>query len=110
MELLPCPFCGSNEISIDYETEYNLVMCSKCTGSIDSIEQWNTRHSPWISLKDIFPENGEIVLCRLKNYKIHVLKYEEDKNFTSIETGQVPINIVTHWMEIPSLPKPPKEI
>lgn len=57
MELLPCPFCASNDILLTiqptpHETIY-YITCVKCNISThvfinkeSLIEYWNTRHSP----------------------------------------------------------------
>lgn len=49
MELLPCPFCGNKAVLV-----LTLIACNKCNIFMNSSEEWNTRHSPWISLIENF--------------------------------------------------------
>ncbi len=116
MELLPCPFCGSNDISIQYplininNTEIKEVICENCLVQHD-INIWNTRHSPWISVKDRLPDFETRVLAidmKCNSYYPHFAYYNdnsliEEKNSWGCEYGYIE---PTHWMP---LPYPPKE-
>lgn len=106
MELLPCPFCGSNKISLD--TINLIVHCFECKIGIFK-QLWNTRNFPWISVKDKLPENDDLVLTfyynmRSINKKIgyHIGFYNGEYWQESTEYTQID---VTHWMPLPQLPK-----
>ena len=70
--------------------------------------EWQSKQSPWISVKERLPEEGQPVLIRLKDGVIRLACYdiEEDSNIYfwndnySYETFR-PWD-VTHWREIPS--------
>lgn len=133
MELLRCPFCGSNEI-IEHRYEFGRKLsCEKCgsygpTEICDSNKLWNTRHSPWISIKEKQPNLGELVLIRYKHndvlcYPKEIIKTSlatMDLYFVSIELNDrnldpfilipnkekvLSLNVID-WLP---LPQPPKE-
>lgn len=70
--------------------------------------EWQYKQSPWISVKERLPEEGNPVLIRLKDGVIRIACYdiEEDSNIYfwndnyAYETFR-PWD-VTHWKEIPS--------
>jgi hypothetical protein len=70
--------------------------------------EWQYKQSPWISVKERLPEEGNLVLIRLKDGVIRIACYdiEEDSNICfwndnyAYETFE-PWD-VTHWKEIPS--------
>lgn len=70
--------------------------------------EWQSKQSPWISIKERLPEEGKPVLIRLKDGVIRLACYdiEEDSNIYfwndnyAYETFR-PWD-VTHWREIPS--------
>lgn len=70
--------------------------------------EWQSKQSPWISVKERLPEEGQPVLIRLKDGVIRLACYdiEEDSNIYfwndnyAYETFR-PWD-VTHWREIPS--------
>ena len=70
--------------------------------------EWQSKQSPWISVKERLPEEGNLVLIRLKDGVIRIACYdiEEDSNIDfwndnyAYETFE-PWD-VTHWKEIPS--------
>ena len=43
-ELKPCPFCGSSAHKSSANQKW--VFCDGCRCSMDSIDEWNTRHEP----------------------------------------------------------------
>lgn len=93
MELLPCPFCGSNKIVIFR----NLLLCDRCE-SIARKDYWNTRHSPWISVSDKLPdEDGYYVVLLIKGSMAFAMYLNESKQFTIIGD-------ITHYMPIPTFP------
>jgi Protein of unknown function (DUF551)/Restriction alleviation protein Lar len=116
-ELKPCPFCGYHDEDVvifdkeNHQYPYRLECPSvKCITNTyyrkkkDAINDWNTRHSPWISVEDRLPENEEYVFV-YQNYddfgltgRIRVTNYKFNKwdgpGFARI----------THWMLLPVLP------
>lgn len=78
------------------------------TKGFKSGAEWQSKQSPWISVKERLPEEGQPVLIRLKDGVIRLACYdiEEDSNIYfwndnySYETFR-PWD-VTHWREIPS--------
>lgn len=47
IKLKPCPFCGSkaetDSIDINYGSFTIVVMCTNCSASTDTVEEWNKR-------------------------------------------------------------------
>lgn len=117
MELLPCPFCGGNNLEDHLEGLYSLcISCNDCS-LLCVKEKWNTRHSPWISVKYKLPENGTNVLSCSKGGGISTCIFmtnDESAIFIlmpSVESVKdnslvVRLTNVTHWMP---LIQPPKE-
>lgn len=70
--------------------------------------QWQSKQSPWISVKERLPEEGDPVLIRLKDGVVRLACYdiEEDSNiyFWNDNYSYETIRAwdVTHWMPIPS--------
>lgn len=119
MELLPCPFCGSNDISIQYplininNTEIKEVRCENCLVQHD-INIWNTRHSPWILVKDRLPELNTEVLCfnGSKMFGSYTLSEiitdslgQSSWHVYGIDEYDAGFGTVTHWMPLPTPPK-----
>lgn len=48
MKLLPCPFCGSENIDPEgwASIERAGPACDDCSGSADTVELWNSRPDP----------------------------------------------------------------
>jgi len=69
--------------------------------------EWQSKQSPWISVKERLPEEGKPVLIRLKDSVIRLACYdiEEDSNIYFWNDNYAyefrPWD-VTHWREIPS--------
>lgn len=119
MNLLPCPFCASNEIEESFSMGTSQQKeCKNCkargpkTEKFNPAELWNLRHSPWISVKDRLPEEDTKILIHTKLYGITLGNlgkflpkgmafYCIDRGFI----GHVDGNNVTHWMPLPSLPE-----
>ena len=112
MELLPCAFCSSNDNK--YVNDKSCVMCNKC-GSLALTYNWNTRHTPWISVKDKLPNNKFKVIVYTKwpeeylsivpqDYEIRLAHYHKDSDEWEILCNMYDIE-VTHWMPLPSLPE-----
>ena len=101
MNLLPCPFCGSDNLT-DIGSN---VICINC-GSCSSI--WNTRYSPWISVKDRLPEEKSEVLIihYTQTYIGHLRKCSlGDLHFITYDGPCLDFDNVTHWMPLPLLPE-----
>ncbi len=69
--------------------------------------QWQSKQSPWISVKERLPEEGNTVLIRLKDGVIRLACYdiEEDSNIHFWNDNYAYELIgswdVTHWCHIP---------
>jgi len=105
MELLPCPFCRSNNV----DTEFS-IGCVNCGAVVRTISDWNTRHSSWISVKDKLPDSNEYEFLVVNSEgNMHVASYwgENSSNYEGYDwfNGDVFVN-PTHWQP---LPEPPKE-
>lgn len=112
MELLPCPFCGSNNIKL-HQQHWHMsrkAQCIDCHSEStydeqEGIKTWNTRHSSWISVKDKeIPSDIEVLISN--GYKTDLPIIDSDgKGFLiddmwwSLEEYKP-----THWMPLPSLP------
>jgi hypothetical protein len=70
--------------------------------------QWQAKQSPWISVKERLPEEGEHVLIRLKDGIVRLVCYDTDDDvnvcFWSDNYAYETISgwDVTHWTPIPS--------
>lgn len=72
MNLLPCPFCGSENIAISRPgpEEEASVMCLNCAAQsgvhndcLPAIEHWNTRASVWLPIESAPKDTRAILLC-----------------------------------------------
>lgn len=142
MNLLPCPFCGSDKIFVDNYVDmiWNLT-CINCnainimeSSYEEAVKKYNTRHTPWISVKDRLPNNYQECLCyarsrdgsfhsivqcqyefRNENYMDWAVKlFCEGNYYVLLEKGQIQnpereghfyFGEVTHWMPLPPLPE-----
>lgn len=90
-DLKPCPFCGS---FTDLEPEDTRVKCYSC-GASNWREQWNTRVSPWRSLKDDPPRLAMRVILRAPAlFRIHIASDSSNAEFLGKGYDS--------WMEVPS--------
>lgn len=133
MELLPCPFCGSDNVGLGEELKYYYILCSGCCFSTnqfhtenDVCKFWNTRsymigelkildekkYLPWISVKDRYPNEGDNVLTLSDgSIQIGFLYYDDgdpiDSSGITFRDHQdnYDIEYVTHWMPLPQPPK-----
>lgn len=70
--------------------------------------EWQSKQSPWISVKERLPEEGEPVLIRLKDGIVRLVYYDTDDDvnvyFWSDNYAYETISgwDVTHWFPIPS--------
>lgn len=71
--------------------------------------EWQSKQSPWISVKDRLPELGDPVLIRLKDGTVRLAVLDTDDNsdayFWSDNYSYETISgwDTTHWMPIPPL-------
>lgn len=116
-ELLPCPFCGGEDIATSYHCdtiggeEIHSIQCTRCSGGrfLDSLEEvqnrWNTRQSPWVPVSERLPEEDVLVLAWDKELAeqtdsgTFLCRYGIGR-FTD---GWTDLVYVTHWMSIPPL-------
>lgn len=64
---------------------------------------WQKEQSPWISVKDILPDNQDLVLVR-SEYNGKATAYYHGKNSGFITYGEgayKDFGDITHWMPIP---------
>ena len=70
--------------------------------------EWHVKQSPWISVKERLPEEGNPVLIRLKDGVVRLASYDidEDSNIYFWDDNYAYETFrpwdVTHWREIPS--------
>lgn len=109
MELLICPFCGSNNIDIN-KSNKQLKTCIDCM-SISKI--WNTRSSQWISvIKELPTHNQEVLVSTSPRDEQFICFYndkEDYKCFISKERPEMKCRFVSHWMPLPESPTESKE-
>lgn len=123
-ELKPCPFCGSEDVHADKNTEETFLMqCESCFSEgpeADSVpnalEKWNRRVSPWQPIETA-PKNGQIIDIWCRVPEIHGESYDRiadcwysagrwwgyDENGNDI--CRLKMNSVTHWMPLPEPPE-----
>ena len=129
-ELRPCPFCKSNNTTLDYyeisgpQELGTIVVCNDCGASAKSIVDWNTRPIEdalnariaeleaarrWIPVSERLPEDRVTILAAFNNREILTAKYYKYyEGFGSVENywrieGWHSGN-VTHWMPLPEPP------
>lgn len=114
MELLSCPFCSNTDLDEYHNPMTNKIGCQNCDFAIEH-GKWNTRHTPWISVKDRLPDNKFKVIVYTKwpeeylsivpqDYEIRLAHYHKDSDEWEILHNRYDIE-VTHWMPLPSLPE-----
>ena len=126
-ELKPCPFCGSKNIEYITDTDnqkdshYSFIVCHGCHIELEhnidkkltmfpvgKVENWNTRASQWISVKDRLPEkNNKRYLCFIEQHNIHLNGYIDIKRFIHndrfiyLDENEK----VIYWMPLPEPPE-----
>ena len=81
----------------------------QCYKSFIAGAKWQSKQSPWISVKDRLPELGDPVLIRLKDGTVRLAVLDTDDNsdayFWSDNYSYETISgwDTTHWMPIPPL-------
>lgn len=114
-KLKPCPFCGKQEGTLKPLKPEGLsrVECNHC-GNLagrseqESINQWNKRQSPWISVEDRLPEECVMVLVSYGTLKeIAYFEFEDGKPSWHDRNsfGQPWIQSPRFWMQIPQDPE-----
>ena len=113
--LKPCPFCGSEFITLESsrEQQASAVRCTDCGIGLqwqlpeeDTEEFWNTRATGWIDVRDQLPEGGHCLVAVSGSEEWYVAwpTYWNTGEFANW-VFQNPENEkfsddVTHWMPI----------
>lgn len=109
-ELKPCPFCGEQAVadSTEHQPYSEFISCMGCTAIVDTPEQWNTRPSPWRSLKDeLPPQSGDNIFVRDGKGANDVACWERNaKRWNTNASGLISeaelSEYWTEWCEVPS--------
>ena len=96
-ELLLCPFCGESK---ELTKSESFVNCESCLCQALKM-RWNTRHSPWISVKDNVPTEKQLVLVYAPNEKILKIRIGLFDDWINIDHTLE----ITQWMQLPNKPK-----
>lgn len=116
IDLLPCPFCGSDNITIFKSNIIDGLFsagCIKCNVTTAfyvkekyAAEAWNTRASSWISCSERLPEVDEPVLIYDPyNEEIVVASLDCDKMGFSNDDCWYGLKNGPFWMPLPEAPK-----
>lgn len=114
IELLPCPFCGSDRVRVTKPTMWQAwCMDCKAIGAAslteqEAIEAWNTRTPGWIPCSERMPEEETytIIYCPHSWQKCRVGFFTQKHWYVEdIDTILKPNDSVTHWMPLPETPK-----
>jgi len=107
--LLPCPFCGKNEIRDNGDPSDNWIWCMNGKCAIYDIEirreQWNRRPAPWQPIATA-PKDGTVVDLWWKGqrmtgcwWNITMEKWTDDRSGLFYKPDP------SHWMPSPPDPK-----
>ena len=122
-ELKPCPFCGGEAAIQEYDDDSGGVYCVVCrfqplvhasyNRSEDkqkAIDWWNLRPHQWIPVAERLPEPGteglvyspscDKIFKAIARYGVWVFAYDHQPILVKI----------SHWMPLPSPPKPDREV
>lgn len=123
LDLLPCPFCGSDNVRIVKSEALGgmfLAGCSKCNVSTAFYAKekyaaavWNTRASGWIPCSERMPEDDEEVLFAFiypwdKKTRVTLGRRRTKKSGESWWANSYchfSDYDVTHWMPLPEAPQ-----
>lgn len=115
-ELKPCPFCGGDAKNLGDDERF-MIGCDNAScvvqpntsmhfDPLHAQGEWNTRPSPWVSVKDLLPAARPKVLARWEGSLIRV------DCASSAEVGRYGAHVcndggphITHWMPLPDHPE-----
>lgn len=124
-ELKPCPFCGKKD-SVQWDDHNGIyyILCNAMKGGCGStsggyenkcetIELWNTRHSPWIGIAgdgSNLPEIGSYDIIHDGVRKVDCILHSGNQDLESHwydfhKKERIPLEEVTYYMVTPELPE-----
>lgn len=114
MELKKCPFCGKE---VKYLPDENLISCMDTPGGcgfyyaveteLDDgvIAAWNTRPSPWKSVKDEPPKENDSYLLMVQRFGSCGREFIPEIVYYDTSLGWATRAECSRWMSIPKLPE-----
>ena len=116
IDLLPCPFCGSDNVTIIKNKSIDGLFASECikckvstafyVNEKFAAETWNTRAPGWIPCSERLPDDNVDVL--VYDDCILIARYNSNEEYTSgwMESFECyPLTNATHWMPLPAPPE-----
>ena len=116
-DLLPCPFCGSDNVTIVKSKFIDGLFsagCIKCNVSTAfyvnekfAAETWNNRAPGWIPCIERMPEKDMSVLISAQGHRVTAYYDAVKEVFMLTETEGLfySMSAVTHWMPLPQTPE-----
>jgi hypothetical protein len=106
-DLLPCPFCGSDDLVRFPSDDTEIIDCQKCWGSGPTHEvtqKWNTRtHGQWRPIATA-PKDGSDILAYEEEDGIAIIWWGFGCWLNDAGTNDGLSPTPTHWMPLPDAP------
>ncbi len=90
----------------DYDGDRNACIEYLKTSMADHLIANGATFQKWIPVSERLPENGDVVICFIKNGEQDMLQWDTFENTWVGKQWTYKRHAVTHWMP---LPEPPKE-